>query len=264
VYRASDGIQESSNVTWLSRKDFRFSLLVVAKSGVNRVSAPESVDFAANNNEELLAWKLFFTNLRVRHSFSAHSIASPSLTLSSRSTTQLHGSSHVQISSAFTTGAPAAARPVVGGQSAEALSQQEQQDLVRALRLSMEESRRQSLGTSALPSAPSLSMVSSEVSPRATIGPDGVEIVQQIGLCAEASAASASASASAPAASASDVDMSAENECVICFDGPQSAVCVPCGHNAICMDCAEEILDTTRLCPVCRQTVREVIKLYRV
>lgn len=53
-------------------------------------------------------------------------------------------------------------------------------------------------------------------------------------------------------------------ECVICFDGPQAAVCVPCGHNAICMTCAEEILATTCECPVCRVPIRELIKLYRV
>lgn len=143
------------------------------------------------------------------------------------------------------------------------MSLQEQQDLERALRLSMEESRRSSLlhgsaTATALPSAPSLSMVGTEVSPRATVAPDGVEIVQQIGLSAEARVPSA------PAASAGDVDMSVQDECVICFDGPQAAVCVPCGHNAICMDCANELLDTTRLCPVCRQTVRQAIKLYRV
>ncbi|GLD97537.1 hypothetical protein PINS_up006227 [Pythium insidiosum] len=53
-------------------------------------------------------------------------------------------------------------------------------------------------------------------------------------------------------------------ECIVCFDGPQAAVCVPCGHNAVCMSCAEELLDTTRECPVCRRSVREFIKLYRV
>lgn len=53
-------------------------------------------------------------------------------------------------------------------------------------------------------------------------------------------------------------------ECVICFDGPQAAVCVPCGHNAVCMTCAEEILATSCECPVCRIPIRELIKLYRV
>ncbi|DBA01812.1 TPA: hypothetical protein N0F65_002928 [Lagenidium giganteum] len=51
-------------------------------------------------------------------------------------------------------------------------------------------------------------------------------------------------------------------ECIVCYDGPQVAVCVPCGHNAVCMACAEEILDTTCECPVCRAPIRELIKLY--
>jgi hypothetical protein len=53
-------------------------------------------------------------------------------------------------------------------------------------------------------------------------------------------------------------------ECVICFDGPQTAVCVPCGHNAMCMGCAEEVMESTCECPVCRRPIRELIKLYRV
>ncbi|CAI5731793.1 unnamed protein product [Peronospora destructor] len=52
--------------------------------------------------------------------------------------------------------------------------------------------------------------------------------------------------------------------CVICLDGPLSAVCVPCGHNAVCMKCAEEIQTFTAECPVCRAHIRELIKFYRV
>ncbi|OQR91861.1 hypothetical protein ACHHYP_20165 [Achlya hypogyna] len=53
-------------------------------------------------------------------------------------------------------------------------------------------------------------------------------------------------------------------ECVVCFDGPQSAVCVPCGHNAVCMRCADYILAApARPCPVCRSPVREIIRLYQ-
>ena len=51
--------------------------------------------------------------------------------------------------------------------------------------------------------------------------------------------------------------------CVVCFDGPQSTVCVPCGHNAICMECGEKIMNSVAQCPVCRAHVRELIKLYR-
>ncbi|ETV95316.1 hypothetical protein H310_11213 [Aphanomyces invadans] len=52
-------------------------------------------------------------------------------------------------------------------------------------------------------------------------------------------------------------------ECVICCDAPQTAVCVPCGHNVLCMMCAYAIASSTSQCPVCRQYVREVIQVYR-
>lgn len=65
VYRASNGIQESGDVTWFGRKDFRFALTAYTKSGINRVSAPQLFDFAAINQSELIAWKTFLGSLRV-------------------------------------------------------------------------------------------------------------------------------------------------------------------------------------------------------
>lgn len=67
VYRASDGIQDCEDGSWFNRRDFRFALNAYAKSGINRVSAPQSYDFAAANQAELVAWKGFLTGLRVRH-----------------------------------------------------------------------------------------------------------------------------------------------------------------------------------------------------
>lgn len=67
-----------------------------------------------------------------------------------------------------------------------------------------------------------------------------------------------------PSRDCSDQSVAPVDECVVCFDGLQLAVCVPCGHNAVCMKCAEEVLSTTAECPVCRAHIREFIKLYRV
>lgn len=143
-------------------------------------------------------------------------------------------------------------------------SLQEQRDLERALRLSSEEARRTTSSSQFAPPAiqvppprPSAPVYSESISPRATIAPDGVEIVQQIPM-------SPDAVAHRTPISEEERHAIGTGECVICFDGPQSAVCVPCGHNAICMDCAKEVLDTTALCPVCRMQVREVIKIFRV
>ncbi|OQR91012.1 hypothetical protein THRCLA_09121 [Thraustotheca clavata] len=54
------------------------------------------------------------------------------------------------------------------------------------------------------------------------------------------------------------------SECIVCFDGPQNAVCIPCGHAAICLKCADHIRQTTHQCPVCRADVREIIQLYHL
>ncbi|RHY84316.1 hypothetical protein DYB26_002930, partial [Aphanomyces astaci] len=62
-----------------------------------------------------------------------------------------------------------------------------------------------------------------------------------------------------PPASAPD-----PHECVVCFDGPQEGVCVPCGHHAVCMACARRLLaHPPASCPVCRGPVREIIRMFR-
>ncbi|KAH9093644.1 hypothetical protein Ae201684P_016270 [Aphanomyces euteiches] len=55
-------------------------------------------------------------------------------------------------------------------------------------------------------------------------------------------------------------------DCIVCLDARPSTVCVPCGHNVLCMRCATTIMSSTPppLCPVCRQRVQQVIKLYRL
>ncbi|KAF0689463.1 Aste57867_19098 [Aphanomyces stellatus] len=52
------------------------------------------------------------------------------------------------------------------------------------------------------------------------------------------------------------------SDCVVCFDAPQEGVCVPCGHNAVCMTCAPRIL-AQKACPVCRAEIREIIRIYQ-
>ncbi|EGZ24074.1 hypothetical protein PHYSODRAFT_250287 [Phytophthora sojae] len=201
----------------------------------------ESMDFAATNQGELVAWKSFLTSLRV------NAPASP--------ITTAFGGQRIA--------PPQPARPAAmsapSASPTQAALLQEQRDLERALRLSLEESRRHPRTNSA-PSAPppSDTMLETLGYSEAIVGPDGVEIVQLM--------PSPPPSLSSPAKNTPGQGAGAQSndECVICFDGHQEAVCVPCGHNAVCMDCAQELLDTTRLCPVCRQQVREVIRLYRV
>eukprot|EP00270_Netrium_digitus_P010078 TRINITY_DN3098_c0_g2_i1.p1 TRINITY_DN3098_c0_g2~~TRINITY_DN3098_c0_g2_i1.p1 ORF type:complete len:489 (-),score=122.52 TRINITY_DN3098_c0_g2_i1:12-1478(-) len=53
-------------------------------------------------------------------------------------------------------------------------------------------------------------------------------------------------------------------QCVICWDAPAGAVCVPCGHVAGCIACLSEVKEKGWGCPVCRSNIREVVKVYQV
>ncbi|KDO29836.1 hypothetical protein SPRG_19719 [Saprolegnia parasitica CBS 223.65] len=53
-------------------------------------------------------------------------------------------------------------------------------------------------------------------------------------------------------------------ECVVCYDAPQVGVCVPCGHNAVCMECADRIMaQDAKTCPVCRAEILQIIRLFQ-
>ncbi|KAF0700138.1 Aste57867_9326 [Aphanomyces stellatus] len=52
-------------------------------------------------------------------------------------------------------------------------------------------------------------------------------------------------------------------DCVVCHYRPQEGVCVPCGHRAVCMACADTIVtQEVKSCPICRANVREIIRLF--
>jgi serine/threonine protein kinase len=48
------------------------------------------------------------------------------------------------------------------------------------------------------------------------------------------------------------------NDCVVCADEQRSTALVPCGHVCCCADCAADLHE----CPICRQAVRERVKLF--
>lgn len=50
-------------------------------------------------------------------------------------------------------------------------------------------------------------------------------------------------------------DAKNSTECVICFDGERDFIFVPCGHRGFCGRCADQILDDTGSCPICRASV---------
>ncbi|KAK9665765.1 hypothetical protein RND81_14G134400 [Saponaria officinalis] len=58
--------------------------------------------------------------------------------------------------------------------------------------------------------------------------------------------------------------MDTSSSCVICFDAPLEAACVPCGHMAGCVSCLSEIKSRSGECPVCRTMIDHVMKVYTV
>ena len=54
------------------------------------------------------------------------------------------------------------------------------------------------------------------------------------------------------------------SSCVICLDAPAEGACIPCGHVAGCMSCLNEVKAKKWGCPVCREKIDQVIKIYHV
>jgi hypothetical protein len=54
-----------------------------------------------------------------------------------------------------------------------------------------------------------------------------------------------------------------ETQCVVCLDAPKDHLIVPCGHQCVCAGCAEQLTKTrTPTCPVCREPIRETVKVF--
>lgn len=47
--------------------------------------------------------------------------------------------------------------------------------------------------------------------------------------------------------------------CQICYSEEQDAVFCDCGHVCACVTCAKQV----DLCPICRKSIKSVIKIYR-
>jgi len=49
--------------------------------------------------------------------------------------------------------------------------------------------------------------------------------------------------------------------CAVCLEEPRAALLVPCGHVAMCVDCAEKVLRSARpVCVVCRQPIEKILR----
>ena len=54
-----------------------------------------------------------------------------------------------------------------------------------------------------------------------------------------------------------------QNECVICYEGDVDCVLYSCGHMCMCFSCAVQQFNSSGECPLCRATIRDVIRTYR-
>ena len=49
--------------------------------------------------------------------------------------------------------------------------------------------------------------------------------------------------------------------CAVCLEEPRSALLVPCGHMAMCIDCADKVLHGPRpICVVCREPIEKILR----
>eukprot|EP00897_Mesotaenium_endlicherianum_P003147 jgi/Mesen1/2860/ME000174S02118 len=116
------------------------------------------------------------------------------------------------------------------------------------------------------PSAPPLTadvMAQSGISyPSIDSTPVSIDYNATPGQAGASSSAPGGGAGAAPAYPKSESKKS--SQCVICWDAPAQAVCIPCGHLAGCVDCLTEVKEKEWGCPVCRTPIREVIKVYQV
>ncbi|PAA90648.1 hypothetical protein BOX15_Mlig004889g1 [Macrostomum lignano] len=53
-----------------------------------------------------------------------------------------------------------------------------------------------------------------------------------------------------------------QSECAICLDRARDCLLSPCHHLALCCTCAQLLHSRRDFCPVCRQPIQDVIKVY--
>ena len=51
-------------------------------------------------------------------------------------------------------------------------------------------------------------------------------------------------------------------ECCVCMEAAKSHSFIPCGHRCVCETCADNIMTTTKECPVCRGISMLACKIY--
>ncbi|GMF24334.1 unnamed protein product [Phytophthora lilii] len=262
LYNVAAGMEATSDPRWFSPKEFTFIVRgdQLSKCHYRASSALQNpVHFAAIDQASFEAWKNFFAHQQ-QH-LAEHSRPISSLHEQLRSPEFSHRSIAGWNPSQQTT-VPHAV-PLSPG-----IGPDEDEDIRRAIQLSLQTAAEagHEPGVTEATLSPPLPVSAPDWEDWEGCESSGKQVsAVETSEQSSESAASTTSEQKPPAINYEGTSAySPIGECVICFDGPQSAVCVPCGHNAVCMKCAEEILSTTAECPVCRAHIRELIKLYRV
>ena len=56
-------------------------------------------------------------------------------------------------------------------------------------------------------------------------------------------------------------DSDDSGECVVCMTNPKNTLAKPCKHVSLCHECANVVMTKDQSCPICRQTIVEIIPL---
>ena len=49
-------------------------------------------------------------------------------------------------------------------------------------------------------------------------------------------------------------------KCIICLDKPKNIILKPCMHMAMCRECLKRL--QTGVCPICKETIQDVVKIF--
>jgi len=57
-------------------------------------------------------------------------------------------------------------------------------------------------------------------------------------------------------------DLRGQDLCCVCMDQRKDAVVTPCGHRAMCVRCGDMLKARGRKCPMCRQPISGIVRVF--
>ena len=63
-------------------------------------------------------------------------------------------------------------------------------------------------------------------------------------------------------AGADSGDADSGNVCIVCWEEERNCLIYKCGHVAMCFNCAQSLKSTSGTCPVCREPIVDIVRMY--